>query len=183
MTSHGVDIPRDAFTGAVVEMSSDHEAIHQGIGYTVANSAEGIADDGYLYLELIAPAANVAAIHLKKVIAWCEGGIASFEVVEAPTVTTGITALAPQNRRRTGTPKATTLVVKSNPTGIANGTVIEGPYLFGGGGNGAGQGGLLDSDLEIILKPATTTIIRARNLAGAAKALSLHAFWYEEIVG
>ena len=49
-------------------------------------------------------------------------------------------------------------------------------------GAGGGTGGSSDMDQEIVLKPSTTYLIKATNLSGAAKALGLWLFWYEEPV-
>lgn len=178
---YGGDVPKEKLTGAAVGITSDHNNIHTKLGFSVSNAAEGVADDGYLYIEL-RPAAGKYG-HLKICKPWTEGGLASFEIVEAPTLTAGLTALTPQNRNRVAPVPASGIVCKSNPTAIANGTVIHGPVFFGGGGAGGGAGDSDPMDAEIVMAPETIYLARVRNLAGAAKALSLWLFWYEETAG
>lgn len=175
--------PIESFTTGVPVINTDHEAIHLGFGYSASVYAEAIADDGLRLLELVTPAASSGYVHLKAYKPWSEGGVAKFEIVEAPTLTTGSTALVPLNRKRTGTPGTSAVVLKTDPTSISAGTVIEGPTAFGGGGAGAGVGGNFSNDQEIVLKPSTTYLFRLTNLAGAAKAMGLWIFWYEEPLG
>lgn len=182
MERGGLSTPHDEFTGSLGVMTSDHNAIHIGLGYSVSTFTEGVADDGYVYLELITPNTANRYIHLKKWEGWTEGGIAMIEVVESPTLTTGLTAVTPQNRRRTGTVPSTAVSVKSNPTGISGGTVID-SKVFGGGGAGGGFGGNTDNDNELVLGVNKTYLVRVRNLAGSAKALGIWLFWYEEAEG
>ena len=169
--------PIDSVTGAQRVILSDHSNIHRGEGYNAWVFAEGVADDGYAQIEFRTPAAGY--VHMKLVQAWAEGGLALFEAIEAPTLTTGVTAFTPQNLRRVGTPPASTSVLKTDPTVVSGGTVIR-AYLLGGGGVGGGNGGQTGLDTELVLKPGTTYLFRVQNLAGAAKALSLWLFWYEE---
>lgn len=170
--------PIDSVTGAQRVILSDHSNIHSGEGYNAWVFAENVADDAYTQIEFRTPAAGY--VHMKMAYAWCEGALASFEAVEAPTLTTGVTAFTPQNLRRVGTPPASTSVLKTNPTVVSGGTVIR-AYLIGGGGVGAASnGGQSDKDIELVLKPSTVYLFRIRNLSGAAKALSLWLFWYEE---
>lgn len=176
----GFGVPQEAITGGLPVINTDHEAIHLGWGYSASHYAEAVADDAAILLEFTTPAASASYVHLKAYRPWCEGGLAKFEIIEAPTLTTGSTAITPRNRRRTGTAPTSGVTVKSDPTSISAGTTIEGPTAFGGGGAGGGAGGNYVNDQELLLKPATTYLFRITNLAGAAKALGLWLFWYEE---
>lgn len=166
----------DFVTGAVRTISSDHSAIHNGEGFNAWVYAEGVADDGYKQIEFVTPA--VGYVHMKLMTALAEG-LASFEVVEAPTLSSGSTAFTPVNLRRVGTPPASTCTLKTDSTYTSGGTVIR-AYLLGQGSGGNSTGGTQDKDIELVLKPETTYLFRVRNLAGSAKALSLWLFWYEE---
>lgn len=174
--------PREAITGAVPVINTDHEAIHLKWGYSASVYAEAVADDGVIMIEFkTPPATSGRTVHLKNYRAWCEGGLAKFDITEAPTLTTGLTAIVPGNRNRVGTPETSASTLKSNPTSISAGTVIEGPVAFGGGGAGGGSAGNASTDQEIVLAVNTTYLIRVTNLAGAAKALGLWIYWYEEV--
>ena len=180
----GSNVPQEAVTFGVPVINSDHEAIHLKYGYSLSRYAEGVADDAFLYVELKTPTvASGKIVHLKVWRPWGEGGLNSMEVVEAPTFTTGSTSIIAniQNRNRYGDDVATAMqLAKSDPTSISVGTVIDGPVLFGGGGAGGGSGGSLSNDQELVLEQNTTYIIRLKNLSGAAKAMGIWLFWYEE---
>jgi len=174
--------PIEAVTGAQPVISTDHEAIHLGWGYSASVFAEGVADNAYVQLEIKTPeTADLGIVHLKTYRGWAEGGLAALSILEAPTLTTGDAAFVPKNRSRLGTPAASKCTIKTNPTSISDGTVIEGPIACGGGGTGQGTGGNFSKDQEIILKENTTYLVRVQNLAGSAKALGLWIFWYEEV--
>lgn len=179
MERGGLSTPHDQFTGGIVVTEDAHNFVHAGIAYSASTFTEAVADDGYIYLELITPNTASRYVHLKKWEGWTEGGVATIEVIESPTITTGVTAITPQNRKRSGTVASTAVLVKTNPTGISAGTVID-SKIFGGGGAGGGTGGNTDGNIEIILGVNKTYLLRVRNLAGSAKALGLWAFWYEE---
>lgn len=166
----------DLVTGAQRVITSDHSAIHNGEGFNAWVYAEGVADNGYVQMEFKTAAANY--VHMKLMTGLAEG-LALFEAVEAPTLTTGSTTFTPINLNRVGTPPSSTSTLKTNPTGISGGTVLR-AYLLGGGSGGNAPGGSDDKDIELVLKPATTYLFRVQNLAGSAKALSLWLFWYEE---
>lgn len=180
--NYNMRTPIEAVTKAVPVIPTDHEANHLGWGYSASVFAEGVADNGYVQLEFKTPATLAAgAVHLKSYRGWAEGGLATLEIIEAPTLTTGNTAFVPKNRRRTGTPPTSGCTLKTDPTSISAGTTIEGPIACGGGGAGGGAGGNVTQDQELVLNENTTYLIRVQNLAGSAKALGLWIFWYEEL--
>lgn len=170
------DARLERVTGAHRVISSDHGNIHAGEGFSVSNYAEGVADDAYLYVEFRTPADKY--VHMKVMNALADG-LALFEAVEAPTLTTGAAALTAHNLRRVATVPPCGCTIKSNPTSISGGTVIR-SYFVGGGTGGNASGGDSSVDTEIVLATSTTYLFRVRNLAGSAKALSLWLFWYEE---
>lgn len=170
---------QDRFTGHAIQMNDDHANVHLGIAYS-AWSYGSIANDGYVQLELTTPSASDAFVHLKKIELWAEELPWIFEILEAPTVTTGVTEFTPQNRLRSSDRAAMT-TVKTNPTNVSGGTEVEG-YMFGGG-SGVGStssGSNRDTALEIVLKPDTTYVIRAQNTSGGAANASLWIYFYEE---
>jgi len=172
--------PREGLTGAVPVINSDHENIHTSKGFSASVWTEVVADDGVVLLEFKTPSvASGKYVHLKNYKAFGEGGLNTLEIIEAPTLTTGAAAVDAINRNRVA-PTASAATLKSNPTGISAGTKIEQPFPFGGGGAGSGSGGLKDKDLEFQLAVNTTYLFKLTNLSGAAKALGLWVFWYEE---
>lgn len=173
--------PIENITKAVPVINTDHEAVHLGYGFSASVFAELVADDAAVYIEFKAPAASSGKVaHLKAYRPWSEGGVAKLEITEAPTLTTGSSAITPQNRNRYGTPAVSVSTLKSNPTSISAGTIIDGPIPVGGGGAGGGFGGNLSNDQELVFDPGKTYLLTVTNLAGSAKALGLWIFWYEE---
>lgn len=172
----------DRLTGHGIVFGDDHANVHNGIAYAAWNYAESIADDGTLLIEFNTPSDTY--VHFKRL----EFGADRFpwlvEIVEAPTLTTGASAITAYNRLRTSS-NTCDCTLKSNPTVISGGTVIEAYYA--GGGNGVGGRSSADSrstDLEVIFKKDTTYLIRATNISGdTALGASLWAYWYEEDEG
>jgi hypothetical protein len=172
--------PRENVTGGAVTITTDHEAIHKGWGFSAAHFAEGIADNGTLAI-LLTPPETGKIIHLKQWKPWGEGGLNKIEIFQAPTVTAPGTAITPANRERAfHAAVASTMTVAHTPTTTADGTRLDGPSLFGGGGAGGGSGGQDDSDQEIVLAPGIPSLVKLTNLSGAAKAMGIWLFWYEE---
>jgi hypothetical protein len=167
------DMDRERVTGAMRVIMSDHANIHGGEGFNAWIRAEAVADDGFVQLEFTTPAGIY--VHMKSVTAMSEG-LADVTVVRSPTLTTGNTAVVSHNLRDIGTPAASAVVIKSNPTSISAGTIVR-AYFIGAGKDSGGPSML---DTEIVLNPETTYLFRVQNLAGSAKALSLYLFWYEE---
>lgn len=176
MKTQYFNMDRERITGATRVITSDHANIHDGEGFELSISAEGVADNGTVLIELTTPAVRYA--HLKQISPWAEGGVASIDILEGST-SSGGTDATPVNKKRVGTPVAATVTAKTGVT-PSGGTAIMPPVLFGGGGAGQGTAGGNSMDNEWVLKPETKYVIRVTNLAGAAKALSLYLFWYEE---
>lgn len=171
-------IPHERVTGGLPVINTEHEAIHAGIAFVVDTWNETVADDATILLEMRTPAEKY--IHVKKVDVYAEGGLAKLEIIEKPVVATGNTAKLARNRLRTpGAPAATT-IFKTDPTSISGGTTIEGPWPLGGGGTGSGVGSASGKDDEFVPDRSAVYLFRVTNLAGAAKALGLRIFFYEE---
>lgn len=170
---------KDTVTDSIQVITTDHANIHKGLGFSISQLNDAVANNGTILFEVIVPAG--AYVHFKQFNCWTNGSKAKFEVIEAPTLTTGATVITPINRRRVGTPSISLLTVKSDPTVISGGTTLESIY-FGSGG-GASKGGDRSLDIELVLKPDTTNLIRITNLDGNAKDFSTFLFWYEESAG
>ena len=174
--SKSIDTPYERVTLGTPTITTDHANIHAGEGFSVSNYAEGVADDGYLYLEFKTPTSSY--VHMKVMNALADG-LARFDVVEAPTLTTGSNAVTGSNLRRVPPIATCGCTIKTNPTSISGGTVIRSYYIGGGTGWNANGGGN-NVDTEIVLAQNTTYLFRIQNLAGGVKALSLWLFWYDE---
>jgi len=157
---------------ALPVISNEHNMIHGGKYFTaqVANAALGAAAS--LLIEMIVPA-NVEA-HLKR-FSYYNGDDGEFEFIEAPTITTGASVLTAYNRNRESI-KASGIVLKSNPTGISGGTLLENMFFKG---TNQTPSILIDRDVEWVLKQGTTYLLRLTNDGAAAEQALLKASWYE----
>lgn len=169
-------------TGGMKNISTDHALIHGGQAFTAVNKFT-VANAASAYLEIIVPAG--AYVHFKPISMQSDGPKITIQLIEAPTITTGSTAVTPVNRRRIGTPTASLLTVKNNPTAVSGGTILDQDYI--GGGTGAGgsttSGGNAANDNEWVLKPATTYVIKVSNGGTAPSDINVKTFWYEETAG
>jgi len=160
----------DTNAGAVVTIDQNHHEVHMGSAFNLNQTNAALANNGTLLFELITGAA--VNVHLKAIRAFCSGTRAQLEIIEAPTITDGNTALTPLNMRRTGTPPTSGVTAWSNPTGISAGTTIT-SFNFSGNAN------FLEDSLEYILKAGTKYLVRFTNLSGSAAVCSCQLFWYE----
>lgn len=171
----------EEITGSALAISTDHSNIHAGIAYTTTNKFT-IAAAGSAYLEMIVPAG--AYVHFKPVSMQTDGPKITIQLIEAPALTTGSTAVVPANRRRVATPTVSIVTVKSNPTAVSAGTVLDQDYIGGGTGNGQTvTGGNASNDNEWVLKPATTYVLKVTNGGASSADVNIKTFWYEELAG
>jgi len=168
-------------TGAFKGITSDHANIHNQEGYGISVINESLANNGTILVEFTTP--DERYVHLKQYIPYTNQSSGKFEIIEAPTLTTGSTALTAYNRSRVGTPPTCGCVLKSDPTGISGGTLLE-TILIGQGGVGSGaRGGQTTIDIEYVLKQETTYLFRLTNDSGSTAKASMWLFWYEEATG
>jgi len=166
----------DQGTGLPITMNDAHASVHNGIAFSAWNYG-AITTGNSLYLELKTPSDYF--IHLKKVELWATGAPILFNLIEAPTLTTGVTSFTPQKRNRNGLYSAS-LAIKTNPTTISGGTIID-AYEFGGGGIGSSaMASTRSTDDEIILKKDTTYLVKCTNNAATTVNISAWVYWYEE---
>ena len=159
---------------AIPTVSEEQNNIHGGHFFTTEVTNAALGASALLYIEIIVPA-NIE-MHLKQV-SFYNGDDGHFELVEAPTLTTGAAALIAYNRLRTSV-KLSNMGLKSNPTVISAGTVLEEMYFKA---TNQTLGILITTDWEWILKPETTYLIRLTNLGIGAEQALLKANWYEHV--
>lgn len=159
--------------GAIPVLSVEHNKIHGGKLFTaqVANAALGTG--ALLYIEVNIPEGT--ELHLKSV-AFYNGDDGHFELVESPTLTPGVSAITPYNRKRNSV-KAPIITLASNPTGISSGTVLE--EMFFKGTNQA-PGILITTDFEWVLKGDSVYLLRLTNSGAGSEQALLKMNWYEE---
>ncbi len=160
---------------ALPTVSNEHNNIHGGNFFTaqVANAALGAS--ALLYIEIIIP--EEIELHLKQV-SFYNGDDGHFELVEAPTLTTGAAVLTAFNRWRPSI-KLSNILLKSNPTAISSGVVLDEMYFKG---TNQAPGTLITSDWEWVLKSDTTYLIRLTNNGTGSEQALLKANWYERVI-
>jgi len=160
---------------AIPVISNELNHIHGGLYFTASVTKADLGAAALLYIEMIIPE-NIE-VHLKS-FSYYNGDDGHFEFVEAPTLTTGVTPLTAYNKYRRSVKKSG-IVLKSNPTGISGGTVLD-PMFFKGTNQAPGI--LITNDTEWILKPSTTYLLRLENNGAGAEQALLKAGWCEEPV-
>lgn len=159
-------------------ITTDHGNIHAGIAFGYATKFT-VAAGASAYLEVLTPATGY--VHWKPTAIQTDGPKILVQLIEAPTTTPG-TVVASSNRRRVGTPPVSTVIVRTNPTGVSGGTVIDQDYV--GGGTGAGlssvTGGIASNDNEWVLAQNTLYVIKVTNGGSASTDVGVKIFYYIE---
>lgn len=125
--------------------------------FSLAVPYASVAAAGTGIVELKTPATGSIKL---KATAHTSGSKIKVELIEAPTLTTGTTAVVPTNCDRTSSALSAALI-KSNPTSISGGTTIDTSFSYE-----------LDPT-EYILKANTTYIVRATNMDDSAANLTV----------
>lgn len=159
----------------LVTVDGPHHEIHESEAFSLAHSFS-LASSGVGYLQLIVPATTYP--HLRLIGANADSEKWKLELIEAPTITDGSTAVVFRNRNRNST-GAATVVAYSNPTSVSAGTTIDTHYLGGGTGQGQSKsGGATSVDEEFILKAGTKYVLKATNGGVGAGICNVRLFYY-----
>lgn len=181
--------PVDDVTEAIQVITTDHSQIHESHGFSVYVTFANVANAGTRHVILTTPADKY--VHLKFYDLWCNNAQAQLQIYEDPYAVAGGTTLTPVNRRRIGTPVAssttvvhTTTLTLDNVDPAHTATLLE-TLLFGGGGSGpqGRAGGERSLDVEWVLKPGETYVLLITNQSGDTANIGFWAFWYEESGG
>ncbi len=175
---------RERVTNANVVITSDHAAIHAGEGFSVYITADNLANGASRNVALTMP--DTGYVHLKFYDAWISNSQGLLELYEDPHTVSGGASLIPVNRRRLGTPRISGVTVLDGATvtlneGDHNAQRLE-VLRFGGGGTGpqGRAGGDRSTDIEWVLKPSTSYVLRVTNNSSVAADIGVWIFWYEE---
>lgn len=174
---------REGLTKFMTVISSDHNYIHDGIGFSVNHLELALASAASAYLGFTTPPSGEKYIH------WRPTGVSSTEsgvvvkVFEGDSFTGG-TDITPFNRNRlssnTSDMQSFKKGVTSTPTGV-----LVGLASVGSGGNAVSSsgGGSSGAENEIVLKQNTNYVIELENIGAVSTDVSLNLFWYEETAG
>jgi len=183
----------DAVTHSIQTVDYAHHEIHAGSSFT-CSYAQTVADNGDKTIIAFKTPAGTKYLHLTASAS--ATGVADACIIEAPTITDNTGATLPvYNRRRVGTPTATTVIDTSqNPdvagqatffTEATQGNVTGGteianiPLGATGGGPVKSVGGLSRGQQEWILKPNTLYAFVVESLADGANIHWVELDWYE----
>lgn len=173
----------DQESGSQIVLSPLHAHVHRGTAFSYTQSIASLADDGFLYFEMITPLND--NLHLKDMGIWISEGPISIDIIERPTLTTGTTAVIPKNMNRTrvnGVPLKSGTILKTNPTGISAGeSIIGDPVLFGVAGLGAqtSPGNIGTQNERVLEKGENTYLLAIQNLSGETITITSNIVWYE----
>jgi hypothetical protein len=155
--------------------STEHARCHSGEMFKAGVNSASLGAASFLYLELIIPTDR--QVHLKPVVLY-NSLAATYDIIEAPTITDGNSAVAKLNRLRSSI-KASGLVIWSNPTAISAGTTLD---IVNFTGELVSPDGTLFSDMEWVLKANTKYVLRLQNNGGGASTAFMRINWYEELL-
>ncbi len=167
---------QERVTNADTVIMSEHAAIHDGVAYSAALVFDLVAA-GVSYMEMVTPVTGY--VHFRPETIETSGPLILAQLIEAPTLTTGSTAVVPLNRRRLGTPNVSSLVLKSDPTAVSGGAIIDQTLVGGTSGKSAG-GGSASNNAEWVLKQDTVYAVKVTNSGTETATINIKAVWYEE---
>ena len=157
--------------------SIEHARTHAGELYKVGVNNAALGAAAFLYIQLNVPAG--LELHVKAPAVY-NSLAATLDLLEAPTITDGTTAIVPRNKKRSSTHDATmTGRIFSDPTAISAGTTLD---LINFTGALVSPDGPQPSDMEWILKQNTKYVFRLQNNGGGASTAFLRLHFYEQLL-
>lgn len=172
------------FTGFLTIISSDHNYIHQGIGFSVVYQVSALGAGAKVYLGITTPSgASGKYIHFRPTgFSSTDSGVVG-KIYENLSYTGG-SSVTPFNRNRVSTTTSSSTVA-TGVTATPGAQLVVAAASVGSGGNptsSAGGGGSSENN-ELIFKAATPYVIEIENIGAAATNVVLTLFWYEESNG
>jgi hypothetical protein len=161
---------------AVVAITSEHQHVHEGDGYSVAAKISGITATGGTGLYLLNNT-NGQNPHLRAMQMTTTGAPASVELFEATVTALDGSQVTAYNKNRTST-NTPSLEIYTGPTLVTIGTKID-EDIIPAVGNKAGSAAEAVGE-EWILKSSTKYCIRVTNNDNQDIDAMLKLFWYEE---
>lgn len=159
----------DQLSAANISLTNLHANIHRGKAFKLTQFNLALANNGYIYFEIMTPLNN--NIHLNDIRIWADDGPITIELIEDPNLTTGITPIVPVNKNRILSPSWTIpseAVVKVDPTGIQGGLQLDKVV------------GILQLDDEWVLRAGNLLyLISIQNISGGPVIITARIQWYE----
>lgn len=167
---------QEKFTKFLTWISSDHNYIHAGKGFTSLVNTGSISAAYYVGFTTPTVASN-AYMHWRPASIYSSADFVLVEVYEGDSFSSGSEAV-PINRNRNSTKTTLTQAFSKGVTSTPTGTIIQ---TFGVGSTGIAaskSGGGGNAEEEIVLKPNTSYVVKMTP-SGATTVISSF-FWYEE---
>ena len=172
----------EGITGGVVNINSDHSAIHLGYGANISDYGT-LASGATKEYCITAPLELY--VHFKNISLNSLGGSCKLEIIRGATVTentgTELTATNP-NDNFSGSPEST---VKESPS-YTGGSIWDSIYVLADETNqfvGSAQTSLSETQELVFKNNNEQYIIKITNLETSEITFSWRAFWYEEPLG
>lgn len=178
--STSIPLPTDRVTGALEFITTDHAAIHEGMGFSIYASFEDVANGNTRHVVVTTSATRY--VHLKYYDLWISNASGILQIYENPQSVAGGTPITPVNRNRVSSTVSLETVVHTATLDLTGATLIETLYFGGGGVGPQGRvGGERSLDIEWVLKPSEQYVFLVTNTSGVQADINFWAFWYEEV--
>jgi hypothetical protein len=171
----------DRLTGSPLSISTDHNYIHQGKGFTLCNKTGSITAGSQYVIKFQTPTDKY--VHLRPTGWSTTANIGELTIAEGSTTSGGSAGTAyNRNHNSTKTPGVTITVGATMGT---EGTIkfyqtagVDGSGSTRSGGQGSGE------DNELVLKQGTIYTFALKNIGSStATIFYFDLFWYEEDEG
>ena len=179
----GVPLSVDRVTNGLQNITTDHAAIHEKLGYSAYITFAAVPNGATR--NIVMTTAATRYVHLKFYDIWISNASGTWQTYENPQSVAGGTAVTPVNRNRLGTPPTSAeTLVHTAAVNLAGATLLE-TLNFGGGGTGpqGRAGGDRSTDIEWVLRQSENYVFLITNTSGVAADIGVWLFWYEEGAG
>ncbi|MDF1565328.1 MAG: hypothetical protein P1V51_19985 [Deltaproteobacteria bacterium] len=173
-------LPMELVAKALAVVDSNHGQVHAKNAYSFPAFISALAAAGTHDIRIVVPASTY--IHFQALAIAPDGEKWKLELYEGYTGTpTGGSAITPRNRNRAGgSNDNSALTVMSGEASITPTTLLDTIYVGGSSGGKASGGGQAVDDVEWVLNPGASYILRATNGGASASSANVKALWYEE---
>lgn len=161
--------------GSLKQITEFQSKIHEGRGFQTRRGSATLAVSGTLLLQMDIPASLDVEMAVMEM--FTNQAQARFELIEAPTLTTGAAAVVPLNLNRQSD-KLSKIICFSDPTVISAGTALEDFYFATGNNNFLGK----LPDLKWMLKANTRYLVRYTNSSAAIAVAFFRLAWSEMLL-
>lgn len=154
-------------------ISTAHTRIHQGLGYVCGTYSAAVANNANLDMLI-----QVADARMHTILDVAAGGDTTITMYEGTTFSSAGSSLSAFNKAR-WSDNTTTTTLTAGPTITDIGTAFPTKFLPGGTRGNAQGGSDSGFSRELDFSTSTNYLIRAVNISGNSKPISIVLEWYE----